>query len=231
MIRQTLIAIFVCTMIISCEKESDNMLSQNTIETSGLIDTTIISTDTLEYSFGYFGDEEGISIISYPQNSESCDLLNKQWEERILQYIPMKDFLGVDSMTIVKMRGSDGASPSTDIDTILIVIKVVKNDFHRKLIGKWNWISSCGGFTGGFWYPSDDNYEEIEFDYNMNFTEKQNDSIVHVYNYDFIDSFVNGQDTIYEIGVENGYDTYYRFIGDKLNIQGGDFWKEYVRIE
>ena len=34
---------------------------------------------------------------------------------------------------------------------------------NSELIGKWNWISSCGGFTGDCWYPSEDNYESVEF--------------------------------------------------------------------
>jgi hypothetical protein len=229
--RQILIAILVSCAFISCEKESDDLTKQNGIEISNLIDTTIVLTDTLNYSFGYFGDEEGISIISQAQNSKTCELLNKQWEERILQYIPQSDFLGIDSVIVVTQRGSDGASPSTDIDTIMIIVKVVKNDFHKKLIGKWNWISSCGGFTGGCSYPSEDNYEQIEFTYNMNYIEKHSDSIVRDYQYHFIGSLESGQDTIYEIGFENGYDTYYYFAGDTLNIQGGDFWKEYERIE
>ncbi len=229
--RQLLIAILVSTLMISCDKESDDLKDEDGIETLNFIDTTIISLDTFNYSFGYFGDEEGISIISRTQNSNSCELLNEHWEERILQYIPKADFTGIDSVKIVAMRGSDGASPSTDIDTTLIIIKVVKNDFHRKLIGKWNWVSSCGGVTGGCWYPSDDNYEEIEFDHNMNFIEKQNDSVVNEYKYDFNNSLISGQDTIFKIEFENEYDTYFKFDGDKLNIQGGDFWKEYERIE
>ncbi len=231
MIRQTLVAMILTALFISCEKETDDLLNQNKIEVSNLIDTTIIITDTFKYSFGYFGDEEGVLITSQAQYSESCDLLNKQWEERILQYVPKNNFLGVDSVTVVSMRGSDGASPSTDIDTTLIIIKIVKNDFHKKLIGKWNWTSSCGGITGECWYPSDDNKEEIEFDYNMDFIEKLNNSVVHEYKYGFIDSFISGQDTLYKIGFDNGHDTYYRFVGDKLNIQGGDFWKEYEKIE
>lgn len=231
MIRNLIIAFFISTVIISCEQESDNLLNQNNVDMLNFIDTTIIATDTLNYSFGYFGDEEGILIISESKKSQCCKLLNKQSEEKILQYIPEKDFLGIDSVIIVTMRGSDGASSSADIDTILFLINVVKDDFHKKLIGKWNWTSSCGGYTGGCWYPSKDNHEMIEFDNNMRYIAKYNNSVIMDFQYHIIESFVIGQDTIYEIGLENGYDTYYRFVGDKLNIQGGDFWKEFERIE
>ncbi|NLD50988.1 MAG: hypothetical protein GX660_27915 [Clostridiaceae bacterium] len=210
----------------ACEK--DNLKHDNF---NAFIDTTIFSSDTLNISFGYFGDEEGIEIISHPKHSEYCDILNDQWEERILRYIPQEAFLGIDTMAAETSRGSDGAGPSTEIDTVLIVIKVVRDDFHKKLIGKWNWIWSCGGFTGGCWYPGPFNYEQIEFTYNMRYIEKQNDTISHDFEYFIIDSFMNGPALVYEIGFENGYDTYYRFDGDELNIQTGDFWKGYERIE
>ena len=226
--------IFILALILNitfCSCEEGDLFRQDENDTSTGMDTIIFSTDTLNISFGYFGDEEGISIISQPENAESFELLNELWEERILRYIPRDSFLEIDSAIIVTMRGSDGASPSTDIDTIPIVIKVVKDDFHKKLIGKWNWISSCGGFTGGCWYPSEDNYEQIEFDYTMRYIEKYNGAIVQDHLYHFIDSHINGESFIYEIGFDDGYDTFCYFSGDTLYIQGGDFWKKYDRIE
>jgi hypothetical protein len=217
--------------MISCEKESDSLIRQSKITISKSFDTTLVSTDTLKYSFGYFGDEESISIILKSKHAKFCELLNNNWEERILQYIPGIDFLGTDSVIVIERRGSDGASLSTNIDTTLIIINVVKNDFHKKLIGRWNWVSSCGGYTGRCWYSSENHYEQIEFDNNMKYIEKYNGSTVRVLKYKFIRNFVCGQDTIYEIGFDNGYDTYYFFAGEKLNIQGGDFIKEYRRIE
>ena len=89
-----------------------------------VIDTAILSMDTLEISFGYFGDEEGPAIVTYPKHAKSCELLNKQWEERIFQYIPENSFKGIDTSVIVTYRGSDGASPPTKIDTTLIRIRV-----------------------------------------------------------------------------------------------------------
>jgi hypothetical protein len=229
--RHFISVLFISIVIISCEKGSDNLIIKNKIEVSNFIDTTILASDTLKYSFGYFGDEEGISILYDTKNSESCELLHKQSDERILQYVPQKDFLGMDSVFVVTMRGSHGASRSTDIDTTLMLIKVVKDNFHKKLIGKWNWISSCGGYTGGCWYPDKDYHELIEFDYNMRYIEKINDSIIHDLQYNFSDSFVSGSDTVYKIGFGNEYVNYCRFAGEKLKVSVGDFWKEYERIE
>lgn len=221
-----LLAIILCILFFSCEKDSDILLNQN----YNLIDTTIFINDTFEYSFGYFGDEEGISIISYPDNSKSCKLLNKQWEERILRYVPIDTFIGIDTVILKSMRGSDGASPSTDIDTIQVIIRIIKDDFHKKLIGKWDWVVSCGGFTGGCWYPDENNSKQIEFDNLMHFTEWNNDSIVRDCQYQLFDSSINGQSLIYKIEFDT-YDTYIWFSDNKLEIQGGDFVEEYERIK
>ncbi len=218
--------VLVGFFLISCEKEPG--ISE--LKYGSLIDTTVISSDTFNYSFGYFGDEEGLSIISYPKNSKSCEILNKNWEERILCYIPLDNFVGTDSIIIVTMRGSDGASSSTEIDTILIVIKVLENDFQKKLIGKWNWTGSCGGFTGECWYPDEDNSKQIEFDNSMRFIEIVNNSVLRDCQYELLDSFMNGQSLVYKIRFINYYDTYLWFSECKLNIQGGDFVEEYNRI-
>ena len=209
----------------SCKKETSTLINQP----KHLIDTTIILTDTFDYNFGSFGDEEGISIISYPKNSKSCELLNKPSEERILRYIPQDNFLGIDSMMVKTMKGSDGASPSTDIDTILVIIKVVKDDFHKNLIGKWNWTRSCGGFTGGCSYPNETNSKQIEFDYSMRYIERLNNSIIADSQYQLLNSFTNGQSTIYKVRFLNKYDRNLWFLNDKLNIQKGDLVEEYDR--
>ena len=117
-----LVNIFIAAY--SCEKETEIAGMPN----YEIIDTTILSTQIFEYSFGYFGDEEGISILSYPKHSKICELLNEQWEERILRYVPDDLFLGSDTVVVETMRGSDGAGPSTEVDTTMIVLKVVENE-------------------------------------------------------------------------------------------------------
>ena len=129
------------------------------------------------------------------------------------------------------MRGSDGASPSTEIDTIKIIIRITKDDFHKKLIGKWKWVASCGGFTGSCWYPDENNTKKIQFDNLRQFSEWNNDSIVRDCQYRLLDSSINGQNLIYKIEFIDNYDTYIWFSDNKLEIQGGDFVEEYDRIK
>ncbi len=100
---------------------------------------------------------------------------------------------------------------------------------NSELMGKWNWISSCGGFTGGCWYPSEDNYESVEFT-NSIYIKKINDVIDTEINYSITDSHINGTDILYEMELQNGNVMRFRFVDGNLSIEGGDFWKEYERI-
>ncbi len=99
---------------------------------------------------------------------------------------------------------------------------------NSELLGKWNWISSCGGFTGGCWYPGEENYSSIEFTKNV-YIEKNNGVIATRINYAITDTYLNGTDLIYTIKLEDDHQVRLRFVNENLSIEGGDFWKEYER--
>lgn len=102
---------------------------------------------------------------------------------------------------------------------------------NSELIGKWNWISSCGGIVDGCWYPSEDNYETVEFTNNL-YIRKMNGVIIETeINYSITGSFLSGTDLIYIIEFQNGNIMRFMFIDDNLSIEGGDFWRDYERIE
>jgi len=100
-----------------------------------------------------------------------------------------------------------------------------------KLIGTWDWVSSCGGFTGGCWYPSAENYESIEFKANMTYIQKSNDLIILESTYAITDTITNGTDVLYTLEFDNGFSSRFRLINDTLSIEGGDFWKVYKKIK
>ncbi len=101
---------------------------------------------------------------------------------------------------------------------------------NTNLTGKWIWVSSCGGFTGGCWYPNEDNFESIEFKDGFIYIKKINGIIDTESNYIITDTIINGPDKLFKIEFQNGHNTYFRFIDDNLSIEGGDFWIEYSRI-
>ena len=92
---------------------------------------------------------------------------------------------------------------------------------NSELIGKWNWVSSCGGFTGGCWYPSEDNYESVEFTNDL-YIKKNNGIVDTEINYSITDSHINGTDVLYIIELQNGNILRFRFI---------DIWKKLEEYE
>jgi hypothetical protein len=99
------------------------------------------------------------------------------------------------------------------------------------LIGKWDLVSSCGGITGICWYPTEDNKELIEFKDNLTYIEKINDIVEVESTYIITDTLVidNNEVFIIEFGFE--YTTEFTFKNDTLSVEGGDYWKNYIRNE
>jgi len=100
---------------------------------------------------------------------------------------------------------------------------------NSELIGKWNWISSCGGLTGGCWYPNENNYESIEFTNDI-YIKKINGVLDTKISYSITDSYMNGTSLIFIMELDDSRTIRYRFIEGNLSVEGGDFWKEYGRI-
>jgi hypothetical protein len=100
---------------------------------------------------------------------------------------------------------------------------------NSQLIGKWNWISSCGGFTGGCWFPDENNFSTVEFTQNM-YIKKSNGLVETETSYAIVDKRINGDDVLFTMELGNGRTLRFRFINTNLSIEGGDFWSEYERI-
>ena len=115
-------------------------------------------------------------------------------------------------------------------DNIKEIKSFILNIFLNKGVknNEKDWISSCGGFTGDCWYPSEDNYEIVEF---TNLLYKKNNGIIKTeINYSIIDSRINGNDILYIAELENGNILRFKFINSNLSIESRDFWKEYKRV-
>lgn len=226
-----LFSLTILLLIQACQKESANTNKPEKVVLPALVDTVIYSKDTLYYDLGYYGDEEGVSIITPPKNATTCTILMNNGQERTLKYIPKDTFLGKDSLVIASISGSDGASLSTDTETVKVLIKVVQNRVHKELIGKWRWLGSCGGFTGGCWYPDDNDHQQIEFTYDMRYIETHNDTITRRLNYLLLDSSKINKIERYAIRFNANYTTYFWYNADTLNLQMGDVTNTYERVK
>lgn len=112
--------IAILTFNQSCTEDD----TKNSIKT---INASINSNQTYQYDLGSFGDEEGASITrqaSHFQVSKTERIIESG--KTIYTYVPTLNYVGTDQVEIKTERGSDGASPSTNITTIIIKFTVKK---------------------------------------------------------------------------------------------------------
>ncbi|MFN3841479.1 MAG: hypothetical protein ACK4RF_12310 [Cyclobacteriaceae bacterium] len=95
--------------------------------------------------------------------------------------------------------------------------------------GKWDWKSTCGGFTGQCGYSSQDNIKTVEIT-ESRLVEKVNGLTTLDTEYIIINKSMDGSSTSYEIELNNGqiWSFTLRTI-ETLNIVKGDFWDNYER--
>jgi hypothetical protein len=116
----TTILLMVFTFFISCSSD-DNQSEGEIIKTTASISTS----ETYTYNLGSFGDEEGASIEKQAENFEISKLERTfPSGEIIYTYKPKSGFVGTDYVELKISRGSNGASPNTNISILKITIKV-----------------------------------------------------------------------------------------------------------
>lgn len=184
--KSALIIFGIIIVFISCNKETGEANLSKVISSSQ-IDTIIISVDTLRYSLGSFDKQDGITFVKKPGHAKLFEMIGIDQEQKKLIYRPQNNYLGVDSILMISKRTTLGENSFVKLDSVLFVIRIVKNDFHKKLIGKWYLKMMCGGFAG----TCDSiglGARKMEFGYNMDYIETIKDSIVKKRNYYLIDS-------------------------------------------
>jgi hypothetical protein len=90
------------------------------------MDITLGNAETYRLTLGFFGDEEGPSIVEDAQHAKSSIILGEPWEIRIYEYIPDSGYVGSDKVVIRTARGSDGASPNDNIEFFKINFNITQ---------------------------------------------------------------------------------------------------------
>ena len=89
------------------------------------VSVTISNTDTLEYSLGFFGDEEGATIEKQPKHARLSDMTtDPNLGEYIYLYLADSSYTGSDYVELRSARGSDGESPNRDVIVTKLTITV-----------------------------------------------------------------------------------------------------------
>ena len=116
----TTVLMMVFTFFISCSSD-DNQSDGEIIKVAATISTSEIYT----YNLGSFGDEEGATIEKQAENFEISKLeRNFPSGEIIYTYKSQSGFAGTVYVELKTSRGSNGASPNTNISILKITLKV-----------------------------------------------------------------------------------------------------------
>lgn len=90
------------------------------------LEINLANHEVYHLELGYFGDEEGPSIIRDATHAMSSTILGMPWELRVYEYIPTPDYVGVDTVEVKTERGSDGASPNEDIEIFKLYFRITR---------------------------------------------------------------------------------------------------------
>ncbi len=113
-----LAVIFIIPLFISCTKNNGNIEERN-------MAFTISHSDTLRYSLGSFGDEEGATIQLQAEHFQISELnRNGNSGEIVYQYKADSTFTGSDYVELKSTRGSNGESPGNFIIITKIIIDI-----------------------------------------------------------------------------------------------------------
>jgi len=96
------------------------------------------------------------------------------------------------------------------------IIEETPIDFSE-LIGKWNWVSFCGGVTGACAYPDEDYFYTIEFKEDLTYIKVTNGALIEEVGFTINEindietyylysiSFEDGSNDVYWVHVHDGY--------------------------
>ncbi|HRL72256.1 MAG TPA: hypothetical protein PLT79_11250 [Flavobacterium sp.] len=120
-IKKIILSLLCIWFLGSCSNDDGN---NNEIKTEN---STISNSDTYTYNLGSFGFEEGANFQKQAKNFEISELVRTGLKSEIIyKYKAKVNFIGTDYVEIWAGRGSDGASPNTNVKIIKIIITVTK---------------------------------------------------------------------------------------------------------
>ena len=110
--------------IVSCNQGMNyNVLPQKADDNQdNLISVELKQSEAYEYKTGISGDEEGVLTRGQAQHYQVSEIIRDSttnWEA-VYRYQAKENCVGIDEVEIETSRGSDGASPSTEIEVIRI---------------------------------------------------------------------------------------------------------------
>lgn len=174
--------------LLSCN-DNPNAGEMKQVSQSSKLDTVVFAVDTFQHVFGKYTSEDELSVIEQPLHASLFRISDQHENRKVLEYAPQPGFLGTDSLVVLSKRIINEPEPTVKTDSLTMVIHVLKDQIHQKVIGKWIQTFFCGGFTGGCSDTIDrEAATVIELGYSMDYTEKLSGKVLKTLTYSLKDS-------------------------------------------
>lgn len=120
--------IFLLFMIVSgiavsniyCAKSTDGI----TPTPEETVTVTVRMNTALEYDLGIFGRDEGPVITKQPANAQVSQIVRKENNHTVYNYLPMQDFTGTDETLIQINRNPEGVNNTVSFLRIRIRVEL-----------------------------------------------------------------------------------------------------------
>ena len=119
--KSAIFLLMITGAFLSCT--GDDTIKQRIIREN----VSLANTENYEYNLGSFGDEEGAQILTQAAHFERSELEREINTGLVIyRYRPENGFTGSDFVEIRTGRGSDGASPDTEINLVRISFTITE---------------------------------------------------------------------------------------------------------
>ena len=118
--QRIILLLFTVAILSSCDKEDENPNKDIIVENVNLTNSEIY-----QYDLGYFGFEEGASLLVQAEHYDTSELDRDMNTGNIIyKYQAQTGYSGKDYVEIQTGRGSDGASPNPFLTIIKITFTI-----------------------------------------------------------------------------------------------------------
>jgi len=126
-------AAILCTLTLlsSCKKnkEEKNNIITCYFPAQTVKNVSLNVNEAYSYDLGNFNDEEGATIQQQAKHFVISETDRKNGNV-VYHYQPATDYIGTDTVWMTTARGSNGASPNTDIAYVVLLFSIGNKTAH-----------------------------------------------------------------------------------------------------
>lgn len=206
--------------------EEEIILLPDTLFSSFTLDSTILKTDSFRFSLNQIEYPDSIILLNEANYARLSSIDMNDDSSLCVEYLPKYGFLGIDTIESVFIKSNDTYSHITNIDTVKLIIRVVDDEYHRQLVGRWKLAYYSYGVET--YHPEKGVTTIVEYDNNMQYRKLRNDSIIWDLGYKMGGPHSQDKDYFYVDFADGDYNIC-NFRQGRLRTKSDIYWFTWVR--